>query len=69
MHDAKQVMLNQEELSLDTIEQSYLVIQEKEKFKHLCNFIKKRDKKQTIVCCCYQTKNKKTCKRTKTRGF
>src|SRR5215469_2707996 len=41
MHDAKQVMLNQEELSLDTIEQSYLVIQEKEKFKHLCNFIKK----------------------------
>ena len=49
MHDAKQVMLNQEELSLDTIEQSYLVIQEKEKFKHLCNFIKNRDKKQTIV--------------------
>jgi ATP-dependent RNA helicase DeaD len=49
MHDAKEVRLNEEELSLDTIEQSYLVIQEKDKFKHLCNFIKGRDKKQTIV--------------------
>ena len=49
MYDAKEVRLNEEELSLDTIEQSYLVVQEKEKFKHLCNFIKKRDKKQTIV--------------------
>src|SRR5918911_4263980 len=49
MHDPKEVMLNQEELSLDTIEQSYIVIPEREKFKHLCNFIKKRDKKQTIV--------------------
>ena len=47
-HNAKEVMLNQE-LSLDTIEQSYLIIREKEKFKHLCNLIKKRDKKQTIV--------------------
>src|ERR687887_2010867 len=36
--DAKEVRLNEEELSLETIEQSYLVISEKEKFKHLCNF-------------------------------
>ena len=48
MHDAKEVMLNQE-LSLDTIEQCYLIIREKEKFKHLCNIIEKREKKQTIV--------------------
>jgi ATP-dependent RNA helicase DeaD len=48
MHDAKEVMLNQE-LSLDTIEQCYLIIQEKEKFRHLCNIIKKREKEQTIV--------------------
>jgi hypothetical protein len=26
-------------LSLDTIRQAYLIIPEKEKFKHLCNFI------------------------------
>jgi ATP-dependent RNA helicase DeaD len=49
MHDPKEVMLNQEELSLDTIEQSYIVVPEREKFKHLCNFIKKSDMKQTIV--------------------
>ncbi|HET7344341.1 MAG TPA: DEAD/DEAH box helicase [Nitrososphaeraceae archaeon] len=49
MHDVKEVRLNEEELSLDTIEQSYLGVPEKDKFKHLCNFIKSRDKKQTIV--------------------
>ena len=69
MHDAKEVRLNEEELSLDTIEQSYLVIQEKDKFKHLCNFIKGRDKKQTIVFAAYQTKDTKACRRTKSRGF
>ena len=49
MHDAKQVMLNQEELSLDTIEQSYLVIQEKEKFKHLCNLRREIRNKQLFL--------------------
>jgi ATP-dependent RNA helicase DeaD len=49
--DLKEIRLNEEELSLDTIRQSYLIIPEKEKFKHLCNFIrnKNRDKEQTIV--------------------
>lgn len=37
--DAKIVRLNESEISLSTIEQSYLIIKEKEKFKHLCNFI------------------------------
>src|ERR671939_846561 len=41
MHDTKEIRLN-EELSLDTIEQTYLVVYEKEKFKHLCNIIKNR---------------------------
>jgi ATP-dependent RNA helicase DeaD len=39
MKNAKMVRLNEKELSLDTIDQSYLIINEKEKFKHLCNFI------------------------------
>jgi len=45
------VRLNEEEISLDTIEQSYLVVEEREKYKHLCNFIKqnKDAKAQTIV--------------------
>lgn len=69
MHDAKQVMLNQEELSLDTIEQSYLVIQEKEKFKHLCNFIKKRDKKQTIVFAATKQRTQRLANELKQEGF
>ena len=49
--DVKEIRLNEDELSLDTIRQSYLIIPEKEKFKHLCNFIRtqNRDKEQTIV--------------------
>src|SRR5215813_7563292 len=66
---ARQVMLNQEELSLDTIEQSYLVIQEKEKFKHLCNFIKKRDKKQTIVFAATKQRTQRLANELKQEGF
>src|SRR5919198_2797658 len=49
--DVEHVRLNEEEITLDTIEQSYLVVEEREKFKHLCNFIKqnKDNKAQTIV--------------------
>jgi ATP-dependent RNA helicase DeaD len=49
--DVKEIRLNEDELSLDTIRQAYLIIPEKEKFKHLCNFIRNqnRDKEQTIV--------------------
>ena len=49
--DIEHVRLNEEEISLDTIEQSYLVVEEREKFKHLCNFIKQNKdvKAQTIV--------------------
>jgi ATP-dependent RNA helicase DeaD len=47
--DVKEIRLNTEELSLDTIRQSYLIIPEKEKFKHLCNFIRNQNKEQTIV--------------------
>jgi len=49
--DIEHVRLNEEEIALDTIEQSYLVVEEREKFKHLCNFIRqnKDAKAQTIV--------------------
>jgi ATP-dependent RNA helicase DeaD len=49
MKEIQEIRLNKEELGLETIDQSYLVVHEKEKFKHLCNFIKNRDKKQTII--------------------
>jgi ATP-dependent RNA helicase DeaD len=45
------VRLNEEEITLETIAQSYLVVEEREKFRHLCNFIKqnKDSNAQTIV--------------------
>jgi ATP-dependent RNA helicase DeaD len=69
MYDAKEVMLNQEELSLDTIDQSYLVVPEKDKFKHLCNFIKKRDKKQTIVFAATKQRTRRLVDELKQEGF
>jgi ATP-dependent RNA helicase DeaD len=69
MHDPKEVMLNQEELSLDAIEQSYIVIPEREKFKHLCNFIKKRDKKQTIVFAATRQRARRLIDELKQEGF
>jgi ATP-dependent RNA helicase DeaD len=49
--EIENVRLNEEEITLETIEQSYLVVEEREKFKHLCNFIKqnKDGAAQTIV--------------------
>lgn len=51
MKEIEHIRLNEEEVTLDTIEQSYLVVEEREKFRHLCDFIKRnRDAKaQTIV--------------------
>ena len=69
MYDAKEVRLNEEELSLDTIEQSYLVVPEREKFKHLCNFIKKRDKKQTIVFAPTKQRTRRLVDELKQEGF
>ena len=49
--DVENIRLNEEEITLETIDQSYLVIEEREKFKYLCEFIKKNHdaKEQTIV--------------------
>src|ERR671921_671116 len=45
------IRLNEEEITLETIEQSYLVVEEREKFKHLIDFIRanQKAKSQTIV--------------------
>src|SRR6185436_8705065 len=44
--DIENIRLNEEEITLETIEQSYLVIDEREKFKYLCEFIKKNREAQ-----------------------
>ncbi len=47
----EQIRLNEEEITLESIEQSYLVVEEREKFKHLIDFIRRNqsEKAQTIV--------------------
>ena len=45
------IRLNEEEITLETIDQSYLVVEEREKFKHLMDFIRanQKSKSQAIV--------------------
>jgi ATP-dependent RNA helicase DeaD len=69
MRDPEEIRLNESELSLDTIDQSYLIINEKEKFKHLCNFIKGRDKKQTIVFAATKQRTQRLAWELKQAGF
>jgi ATP-dependent RNA helicase DeaD len=69
MKDIQQIRLNEEELSLDTIDQSYLIVQEREKFKHLCSLIRSRDKKQTIVFAATKQRTQKLAWELKQEGF
>jgi len=69
MREPKEIRLNEEELSLDTIAQSYLIVHEREKFKHLCNFIKNRDKKQTIVFAATKQRTQRLANDLKQEGF
>jgi ATP-dependent RNA helicase DeaD len=47
----ERIRLNEEEITLETIDQSYLVVEEREKFRHLMDFIRtnQKAKSQTIV--------------------
>jgi ATP-dependent RNA helicase DeaD len=69
MKEPQQIRLNEEELSLDTIDQSYLIVHEREKFKHLCNFIRNRDQKQTIVFTATKQRTQRLANELKQEGF
>lgn len=69
MKEPQEIRLNEKELSLDTIEQSYLIVHEKEKFKYLCNFIRKRDHKQTIVFAATKERTQRLAAELKHEGF
>ncbi len=69
MKDFEEVRLNEEEISLDTIDQSYLMVYEKEKFKHLCDLIRMRDKKQTIVFAATKQRTHRLASELKQEGF
>jgi ATP-dependent RNA helicase DeaD len=67
--DPKEIRLNEKELSLDTIDQSYLVVHEKEKFKHLCNFIRNKNERQTIVFAATKQRTHRLASELKQEGF
>jgi ATP-dependent RNA helicase DeaD len=69
MKEFEEVRLNEEELSLDTIDQSYLIVYEKEKFRHLCDLIRIRDKKQTIVFAATKQRTHRLASELKQEGF
>jgi ATP-dependent RNA helicase DeaD len=69
MVDPKEIILNEEELSLDTIDQSYLVVHENEKFKHLCNFIRNKNERQTIVFAATKQRTHRLASELKQEGF
>jgi ATP-dependent RNA helicase DeaD len=69
MKNIEEIRLNKEEVGLDTIQQSYLVIHEREKFKYLCHFIKNRDKKQTIVFAATKQRTQRLAVELKQEGF
>ena len=58
MRQPEKILLDSDELGLYTIEQSYLVVDGRDKFEHLCEQIKRRNT-QTIVFCAtkYRTRN------------
>jgi ATP-dependent RNA helicase DeaD len=69
MVDPKEIRLNKKELSLDTIDQSYLVVPENEKFKHLCNFIRNKKERQTIVFAATKQRTHRLASELKQEGF
>ncbi len=69
MKDIEEIRLNKEEIGLDTIDQSYLIVHEKEKFKHLCNFIKNRDNTQTIIFAATKQRTQRLAEELRREGF
>jgi ATP-dependent RNA helicase DeaD len=69
MKDVEEIRLNKEEIGLDTIDQSYLIVREKEKFKHLYNFIKNRDNTQTIIFAATKQRTQRLAEELRGEGF
>lgn len=69
MLNPKQIRLNEEEISLSTIDQSYLIIRERQKFSHLCQLIKNESKKQMIVFAATKQRTQRLATELKDAGF
>jgi ATP-dependent RNA helicase DeaD len=70
MNNYSEIRLNKDELSLDTIDQAYLIVKENEKFKHLCTLIRNRNQKQqTIIFVSTKQRTQKVFQYLKGEGF
>jgi ATP-dependent RNA helicase DeaD len=70
MNNYSEIRLNKDEISLDTINQSYLIVKEYDKFKHLCTLIRNRNQKQqTIIFVSTKQRTQKVYQYLKDDGF
>jgi len=68
MREPEKILLDSDELSLDTIEQSYLIVDGRDKLEHLCAQIKRRNT-QTIVFCATKYRTRKLARDLQDKGF
>jgi ATP-dependent RNA helicase DeaD len=68
MCDPRKILLSTDEISLSTIEQSYLIVDYRKKMEHLCEQIKRRNT-QTIVFCATKTRTRRLAEDLRERGF
>ena len=67
MDNPANILLDSDELSLETINQSYLLVDNRNKFRHLCNSIKRDG--QTIIFCSTKNRTRIVAKELKENGF
>lgn len=68
MNKPERVLIDSDELSLDTIEQSYLIVDGRDKLEHLCNQLS-RKKTPTIVFCATKQRTRKLAIDLQQKGF
>ncbi len=68
MRQPEKLLLDNDELSLDSIEQSYLVVDRKDKLEHLCAQIKRKNT-QTIIFCSTKYMTRKLARDLQYKGF
>jgi len=68
MKEPEKILLDSDEPSLNTIEQSYLIVDARDKFEHLCAQIKRRNT-QTIVFCATKYRTRKLGRDLQDKGF
>jgi ATP-dependent RNA helicase DeaD len=68
MNQPEKVLIDSDELSLDTIEQSYLIVDGRDKLDHLCNQLASK-KMQTIIFCATKQRTRKLVRDLQQKGF